>query len=437
MKFQIDWQPQGPNVAPEEGATIADLRIYIGGGNACANERPRRSGKGATANRNVRRSECATVSVYPLAAEIAFNWWHLFGARDAKLQLADGRDGYAVPDVQLAFDGLEFNACCQPLAYDNPDVRFTHRGTERLTKAEAESALTEFVECVRDRLADANVGDSGLQLRWERVQRSRESVDESAFCEAAGALGLDPYGIDDAVADSIENAGAWFHGEPLLELLSGLCRVVNRSRASTKHVLAWLREAESRSADRTLLPAIDDLRDGMADMRHAAAGEMSWCVGYRCAREARRRLNIGTAERFSVSTLAARLGGPGFAIAEGSVAGLRAVVAKPAETHVHLCKAGSRYAPSTELFALGRAVGDAVTNPLAERSAVNDLHEAVRQAASRAFGAEFLAPIDGIRSMQDDGMSHSEIAADFCVSKEVVERQLQNQQRIAEACAAR
>lgn len=437
MRFQIDWQPQGPNVAPEERATIADLRILIGNGNACANERPRRSGKGTTANRDVQRSECATVSVYPLAAEIAFNWWHLFGARDAKLQLADGRGGYAVPDVQLAFDGSGFNARCQPLAYDNPDVQFTHRGAERLTRAEAESALTEFVECVHGRLAEASVRDSGLQLRWERVQRSRESADESAFCEAAGALGLDPYGIDDAVADSIENVGAWFHGEPLLELLSGLCGTANRDRASPERVLAWLREAESRPADRTLLPAIDDLRQGMVDMSRAAAGEMPWCVGYRCAREARRRLNIGTAERFSVSTLAARLGGPGFAVAEGSVSGLRAVVAKPAETHVHLRRVGSRYASSSELFALGRAVGDAVTNPPAERSAVNDLHEAVRQAASRAFAAEFLAPIDGIRSMQDDGMSHSEIAADFCVAKEVVERQLQNQERIAEACAVR
>ena len=169
MKFQIGWQPQGPNVAPEERATIADLRIFIGDGNACANERPSCRGEGETANRNVPPSECATVSVYPLAAEIAFNWWHLFGARDAKLQLADGRGGYAVPDVQLAFDGSGFIACCQPLAYDNPDIQFTHRGAERLTRAEAESALTEFIECVHGQLTEASVRESGLQLRWARV----------------------------------------------------------------------------------------------------------------------------------------------------------------------------------------------------------------------------------------------------------------------------
>ena len=429
MKFQIDWQPHAPL---EERATIADLRIAIGGGNACANEQQRRRGQGVTttASRNVRRTEHATVSVYPLAAEIAFNWWHLFGSRDAKLQLADGRGGYAVPNIQLTFDGAGFTASCRPLTYDNPPIRFTHGDTERLTRAEAESALADFVDDVQVRLAEAEVRNSGLQLRWDRVQRSRESADEAAFCEAAGALGFDPYEIDSAVADFIMDAGAWFRGEPLLELLSGL-----RSRAPGKDALAWLRTAESRPADRSLLPVIDDLRQGMADTPRAAAGEMPWCAGYRCAREARRRLNIGAAERFDVSTLAARLDGPRFATAEGRVSGLRAVVATTAETHVHLRKESSRYARSGELFALGRAVGDAVANPPAERSAVNDLHEAARQATSRAFAAEFLAPIDEIRSMLEDGKAHNDIAADFGVSKKVVERQLQNQDHIDEACA--
>lgn len=62
-----------------------------------------------------------------------------------------------------------------------------------------------------------------------------------------------------------------------------------------------------------------------------------------------------------------------------------------------------------ELFTLGRAIGDAVANPEVERSAVNDLHEAARQATGRAFAAEFLAPIDEIRSMQEDGKTLSTI----------------------------
>lgn len=210
MRFDVDWQRTGPNVAPEERATIADLRIFVGASNACANIQPRRRGKktGAAASSNVRREDHVTVSVYPLAEEIALGWWRLFGGRDERLRLTEGRAGYALPDVQLAFDGAGFDAICRPIAYQNPEVRFTCRSAERLSRAEPESVLTDFVEGVRSRLTEAKVRDTGLQRRWQRVLASRQDADESAFCEAAGALGLGPYNIRDEDADCIANAGA-------------------------------------------------------------------------------------------------------------------------------------------------------------------------------------------------------------------------------------
>ena len=116
MRFDVDWLTDGPNAVPEERATIADLAISIGGRNACENEQPRRRCKGGrgTGSRNVRPATAATVSVYPLAEEIAFNWWRLFGGRDTELQLVDGRGGYAVPDVRLAYEGVQFEARCEP-----------------------------------------------------------------------------------------------------------------------------------------------------------------------------------------------------------------------------------------------------------------------------------------------------------------------------------
>ena len=437
MRFQVDWQPDGPNAAPEERATVADLRIFIGDRNACDNQSPRRGGWPASgaARQNLREADCATVSVYPLAEEIALNWWRLFGARDAELQLTDGRGGYALPDVRLALDGSGFNASCLPIRYDNPAVRFTNRHAERLSRADAESVLADFIDCVCSRLASGKLTDTGLQLRWQRVQRSRDSEEESAFCEAAGALGLDPYSLEERAASAIEDLGAWFSGEPLLELVSGLRRRNVGGWSSGENVLAWLRRAEARSSDRSQLHALEDLRIG-ADARQIRVDEMPWSPGYRGARTARRQLDIGTGERFRVSTLARRLGGPGFEVA-GAVTGVRAVVATHADaTHVHLRTISSRYRHVSELFALGRAVGDAVANPPAERSAVNDLRDAARQATGRAFAAEFLAPIDEILSMQEDGKTISEIARDIGVFEEVVTRQLENRDRIQAACAA-
>lgn len=437
MRFQVDWQAEGANAAAEERATVADLCILIGADNACVYEQPRRRGKNRTTDRHrsVRNFQHVTVSVYPLAEEIAFNWWRLFGGRDDELRLLDGRGGYALPDVRLAFDGSGFDVRCLPATYENPEVRFTHRGDERLTRVEAETALTDFLQHVVARLAVDEIRDTGLQMRWERVLASRLDAEESAFCEAAGALGLDPYRVNDTDAEFIADAGALFSGDPLAELLSGLS--APGSRGSGHGVLAWLREAEARPDSLSRLPGLDDLRHAMADMRQLGQDEWPWCAGYRCARATRRQLNIGVGERLDFPALTKRLEGARFAGA-GSVPGVRAIVEQRGETttHVHLRTVESGHRHASELFALCRAIGDAVANPPVERSAVNDLHNAARQATGRAFAAEFLAPVEELLSMQHDGKNPSEMAENFGVSEEVVDRQLQNRQRIQASCEA-
>lgn len=437
MRFEVDWQADGGNAAAEERHTVADLRIFVGSDNMCAYEQPRRRGKSrAITDRriNVRHVDHVTVSIYPLAEEIALNWWRLFGSRDGELRLLDGRGGYALPDVRLSFDGAGLAVWCLPAVYQNPEVRFTHHGESRLMRAEAETALTDFLQHVVARLAAADVQGSGLQLRWQRVLASRQDVDESAFCEAAGALGLDPYHIADTDAEFIADAGALFSGDPLAELLSGLSELDRR--VSGHGVLAWLHEAEARPESLSRLPALHDLRDTMADVRQSGQDEWPWAAGYRCARAVRRHLDIGLGERLDVPALAERLEGTRFADAT-PVSGVRAIVETRAEaTHVHLPTIKSRYGEASKLFAFCRALGDAVANPPVERAVVNNLHNATRQATGRAFAAEFLTPIDEVLSMQDDGKSLGEIAEDFGVAQAVVERQLQNQQRIRAACGA-
>ena len=200
--------------------------------------------------------------------------------------------------------------------------------------------------------------------------------------------------------------------------------------------MAWLHEAEARPESLSQLPGLDDLRDAMADVRQSGQDEWPWAAGYRCARAVRRHLNIGLGERLDVPALAERLEGTRFADAP-PVSGVRAIVETRAEaTHVHLPTIRSRYGEISKLFAFCRALGDAVANPVVERSAVNDLHNAARQATGRAFAAELLTPMDEVLSMQDDGKNLREIAEDFGVAQAVVERQLQNQQRIRAACGA-
>ena len=67
---------------------------------------------------------------------------------------------------------------------------------------------------------------------------------------------------------------------------------------------------------------------------------------------------------------------------------------------------------------------------------MNDLCEAPRRTCGRAFAAGFLASIEEILSMRDDGHDVHAIADEFGVSTMAVARQEKNAGRIRLACTA-
>ena len=421
MKFSVDWDPAVEKTTDIDMYVTGDLRIDVDGVNVCAH----REGDGR------KRFESLFVSVYPLAEGIAMDWWRLFGNRDEWYQLKSNRGGYAIPGVRLRFDGAGFDVACGPCRYDNPGLFFPEGGGEHLSREDVERALGDFLGSVADRLDSTDAPKPDFRVQWDAVRASLRSPEEAAFCEAAGALGLDPYDMPDDAAAFIEASAELFDGEPLTEFVSGL-----RDSATQSEALDWVREAARRPERHSRIPAVADIREAIDGAANPAL--RPWARGYRCARATRHALGMASHEGVrSVSRLAERLGAPGFAAAP-PVAGLAALVRSGDDgAHIHLGRAHdrSRAARAGNLFAFARAVGDAVANPPAERSVVNGLHNASRQACGRAFAAEFLAPVDEIDSMREDGLDTRAMAHDFGVSTEVVERQIENADRIREACA--
>ena len=417
MKFSIDWEGGDRSSDDIDLLAAGALRVLVDRANVCE-FREAWDGKAG---------EALPVSVYPLAEGIAMDWWRLFGGRDAQFRATVHRGGYAMPDIRLEFDGVGFEVACQPCRYENPPVYFPNGAEEWLERKDAERALSEFLAGVIGRLEERGVRDSGLQQQWRLVQASREDPEEAAVCEAAGALGLDAYDMSDADAAFIEDSGALFDGEALAEFLSGLRRVRERKAA-----VESIRRLESRPRYKSRLPGIESLR-AAAPGDSGAGKRKPWETGYRWAREARRMLDAPQSERFrSVTVLARRLGAPGFKPAP-LAPGVSALVETVHDgARVHLRQFGNQ---PVRLFAFARAIGDAVANPPTRRSAVNSLHNASRQACGRAFAAEFLAPIDEILSMRNDGLDTDAVADAFGVSAELVERQEENADRIREACA--
>ena len=421
MRFSTEWIDRGPNAAVEERATLCRLRLYVSEENACRFFEP-------TSN-----SACdhVTVPAVHLAEGLATDWWSIFGGRDREHPIRNYRTGFALPDVTLGFDGSTFEVRGNQFSSGNPDVRFWQVGSEGLSRAAAESTLAGFIEDVATRLATAGLSNTEVALRWSRVSRSLGDPDERLFCEAAGALGVDPYGVSETDALFIEQAADLFSGEALIEFLAG---VGGMARGD---LLGWVRAVEARPREQSGLPELGDIAGRIGGDPARKLSERGWATGYRAARVFRDVMDIQPSEKLdSVSDIARRLGAGSFTCTPG-VAGIFALVCRGDEDiRIHVRERGAwDWARHAESFAFARAIGDVVCFGDARRSVVNGLHQAERQAAGRAFAAEFLAPVESVLDMADGGCDVDEISGSFNVASQVIARQIENRDRIREACA--
>ena len=422
MKFSVEWLDGGENAAVEERATLCELQIFVGDENACMflDDEAREV------------FDCLRVPAVHLAEGIARDWWRIFGGRDRRQSLVPYRTGFVLPDLGFRCDGSTFEVEGLQQHCANPGLRFWQVDGERCSRSAAECELAAFVDGVVDKLACDGIRDCEATLAWRRVCASREDPAEAAYCEAAGALDVDPYAMTDEDAGFIERAGDLFTDEALIEFLaSGPPRGTGKFRfpAST---MDWLDGLKARQSYEATLPMLSELRNQFGDVALRRADEPPWAQGYRVANVLATELNIDGRDVATPEALTKRLGNRHFqrVHAENIEPGIRAVVDPDAGVHLRDRGRGKfPWAPQAETFALTRAIGSVLCLPHTERLVVNNLHHAEQQAVGRAFAAQFLAPMDKVREMAEDGREAREIAHEFKVSPRVVTHQLENQER--------
>ncbi len=423
MKFLAEWIEHGPNVSLQERSTLCDLQIFVGSGNACAWED---IDTGASFHH-------LTLPAIHLAEGISGDWWSIFGARDQWQSMLRHRNGYALPDLRFGFDGVLFFASAKRLAYQNPRLRFAQQPFEAMSRREAEEGLSDFIQQVVDKLEQSGVANTEVATCWSRVKQSMEDPEEVEFCEAAGALGVDPYSIEDSDASFIEESGKLFFGEELIEFIAKF-RLGRTDSASRQMALETIRDLETRQPETSRLPELPDAARQIRPACQRREDERVWAVSYHAERAFREAIGLDdsiTAQ--SPSTVAAKLGCPEFRQVE-NLAGVDAVVSHADNgIHVYLGRLNGR---SAENFAFARAIGSAICFPDTRRAVVNNLLGAERQAAGRAFAAEFLAPVEMVMDMHSDGMQINDISTVFDVSPMVIGLQMENKDRIQMACSA-
>ena len=420
MMFSVSPVYGAHNASAEERATMCDLRIMVADDNACLH-RDILTGDS---------SDAVRVPAVYLAEGIATDWWSIFGRRDRRHSLRPYRTGFILPDLSFGCDGSTFEASAEPMYCENPGLLFGVGGIETMPRHEAEAELARFIETVADMLRGNGLEHSELILQWDRVSASRIDPDESAFCEAAGALGVDPYAIDEADAQYIEHAGRMFEADALGEFLAG---VSENDRALRNRILESAFNIRQTNGNNSALPV---LRSAAVEVSNRldprTHGEPAWATGYRNAQAFRNVIDLRECAPVSVNKIAATLGNGAFQY-ENDLVGILALVSREDDIHIRLRE--TAYAVSSRNFNFARAIGDAVCFPDGSHSVINRLQQAERQAMSRAFAAEFLAPAEQVFGMADDGLATDQIAEAFRVSEFVIERQVENRDRIAQVCA--
>ena len=417
MRFSADWVDGGENASPDERSTLCELKINVDGRNVAAFYDLRAK----------QESDSILMPAVHLAEGIATNWWRIFGARDIAHRILPWRTGFALPDVQFEFNGSTFLVSCRASTMENPDLWFYREASELVDRESAETALSTFVDNVVEKLSDCGLAETEVALTWARVRRSLADTDERAFCEAAGALGTDPYAVSQVDAELIETAADSFEGEALIEFLAGLQHELPTADRRTK-LVDWVHQR--RENERSRLPDLPSLADQVAPTAKFVLGHPPWRRGQSAARSCRNALGIGDTEAITLRAVAERLGGKRFQREQGP-SGLAALVTcNDDQVHVHLRHRGrAAWAQSAEKFAFARAIGDAICFPRTRRAPINGLHHAERQAVGRAFAAELAAPSDAVLGMWREGQDVDEIAGHFGVSSRVIENEIDDARR--------
>lgn len=387
LKFKLDWDTVDESVRTQElRATWGRVEIWVG--DSCATLAEDLS-TGST-----RRS--ITVSLYPLAEWIAFNWWLIKfdsrvsepSVRALRRNIKSSGDGFIWPDIEIAPVGPVSSirwSPIQPLAGDT--VRYLTSGERWVDSAQLEHSLTRLVQAVITRLEESKIFDTSLQKEWSALGLLDD--EETEFCEASARLGLDPFSEGQDTFGSIEDAFSNLSEGVRNDFLD----VVKPD--SILPALAAVRKSLDRAGSspvaRTDQFSPELVSQAMQDAGSVQPGVPPWVVGYAAARNVRSHLGLRPTdplENMPVNVSVETADAPEFS-------GVGKCVDKDALIYLVLLR--DMREPSRR-FAMSRALWHGAETKGRDGYLLTNARTS-RQQIGRAFAAELLAPGAGIREL--------------------------------------
>ena len=420
LAFDIEWEDPGGARGEELRATWARLEIRVGESIVTHAFDP--------VLNSVRTGLYAPL--YPVAEWVVMNWWPLLRecqmpsrtyevTYDKRHNLRFAGEGFAMPWLELRPTSGRFAIEWRQRDLPRQRLNFICEGSAVIESNLVEESLSLFVNRVVERLGNRGIHGTPLQEDWESILS--QGAEEAAFCNAAGAMGLDPFDVPDQVSKGVLEASSSLPGE----LQSDFFEAADLMRLGDQ--LEWVKSGLRLAHDQDL--DLPNLKRVKAELIKANSNKSPWFQGYDLARELRNALGIAGKEHIALAELSPgdkieqalvpHRKQPGFdAIAALNQAGSPSFVVRPGND------LSKRFAFCRALFEF---LNCASPTPSLISPAISE-----KQKRNRAFAAELLAPEGLIRdrmsSRSIDCAEVEDLATKFEVSTYVIEHQIKNHQ---------
>lgn len=431
IRFAFDWVDAASSPDMAMGQTMAQLSIQV-------NEKTVTSVHDRRSNAH---RDHIVVPLLSVAEWVVGNWCHIrHEIPDTTTDMTRQKPGFQQRhNLAFAGDGFLFPKLTMAPSSDSMQqlkwerwqpqhgrIKFVAEGKAQVACDQLQRELEGIIEAVLERLGRFGHGQdavaSHLQESWTTIKAL--DPDEHEFCRAAALLGVDPFAVHQEVAEAI--VAFWDRTELVIreEMLASL------EEATLPDASPWLDQTRKMLACQDAGGGNEwaAIRRGLPTVQTAKP----WEQGYALARSLRRDLDHGDGWFNFAAPEQPALHHQETAMPSGRMEGLVAAGA-PA------CVIPSGKGDTAKRFLLARALGDYMGRPEAGLGVLTSM-DTVRQAQSRAFAAELLAPAESLRTrLADRGAEENvihDLGQEFDVSTWVINRQIRNH-GLAEPCPPR
>ena len=416
VHFDFDWLDSETSRDSAEEATFAALEIRVGEDmvTGVLERLPQPL--------VMRITQRVAVPLLSVAEWLATNWWHLWyelpavederPGFEARHVLTHAGEGLLLPKLQIIRDADRMHLRWSKWNPKRPGIQFVTKGHTIVSREALESEFRDLIEAVLERVGSLPGGTGNcefLKRAWEAINSlGREEVE---FARAAALLGEDHSDLKEPVSRAI--AEFWERSPPSI------------------------REEALASASAESLPSVGEwLNDSLARLEDSFHG-----MGWSAVREEvpfKRSGPSGTRGRGLAThlRLLLELSGRRFDFEQSGDLAVPFLESAPpcrrfhglVDPHSPACVAAPR-SGIDKRHLQARALGDYIGRGDSSPGILNSLATA-RQAQSRAFADEFLAPAallrDRLQGQRRDEAAIDELAREFGVSNELIWRQLRS-----------